>query len=261
MLWEDALLRLIGGGASATGSSDRDETLFSSLKVSKKLWQQGLVSFIETNNRRSIEFGDNETSGTEEIATPFSDKEVSRSILKCCHLLKSRQYIDDDSTTPKEETRASRLYSRRLVIRNHEEKQEKAVVQELLFRILLDHVWKRLPLFYKPGEIRILGMHLNFSQREARDWRMINRIMKDRTYHERQGFPIKRGHRPSFVYAFSSPLDLGISAWVVEIRQCYMFSDGRADISVVPVRLVRIEDIEGQSQGQDLMYAIVSHVV
>jgi len=263
ILWEDALLRLIGGDASAIGSSDRDETLFSSLQVSKKLWQQGLVSFIETNNRRSIESSDNETAGTEEIiaSISLSGKEVSRLILEGCHLLKSRQYIDDNSTTSKEETRASRLYSRQLVIRNHEEKQEKAMVQELLFRMLLDHVWKRLPLFYKPGEIRIMGIHLNFSQRQARDWRMVNRIMKDRTHHECQGFPMKRGHRPIFVYAFSAPpLDIGISAWIVEVRQCYMFSDGRADISVVPVRLVKIEDIEGPSQGQDLMYAVVSHV-
>ncbi len=76
----------------------------------------------------------------------------------------------------------------------------------------------------------------------------------------REGVPIIRRSRtnfPQFIYAYNSALACGSPACIVQVRQCRIYNDRRADVLLVPVAHVWLERIRLRPSTGNLYEATV----
>eukprot|EP00978_Attheya_sp_CCMP212_P036073 scaffold161088_cov53-Attheya_sp.AAC.1 len=90
---------------------------------------------------------------------------------------------------------------------------------------------------------------------------LIDQVMSGRSDRDRQGRPIIRKPRPRFAYSFQSTDNIQNNvACIVDITRCRMYSDGAADVVVIPMVLIKIEELEEQENGQGLLNAIYREI-
>ena len=108
------------------------------------------------------------------------------------------------------------------------------------------HIFQRLtseylrftaPIFHMQGQVRIghaFGLHFF----EPRYRLLIRTVMEG---HTANGEPMVDG--PMFIYAHTAPLAPTSVACVVQVQQCFIYEDGSADVTLVPIRYVWLERV------------------
>ena len=100
------------------------------------------------------------------------------------------------------------------------------------------------PIFHMPNHIR-LGQEFGLHFFEPRYRLLIAEVMEGWPSAQRGG-PItadSNGNFPSFIYAYHNDLDPKSRAMIVQVRQVHIHNGGRADVLLVPVAHVQIEQV------------------
>jgi len=124
-----------------------------------------------------------------------------------------------------------------------------------LYKTILDTQLRfRGPIFYMPDTVmlnRPIGLHF-FEQRYRV---LIHSVMEPYPNEARRGQPLKEvlkampqgsnklNEYPKFIYAHASPLQKGSPAVIVEVHQCLIHPNGTADVHLLPVQFVWLEQI------------------
>lgn len=136
-------------------------------------------------------------------------------------------------------------------------KDGNATAAKSVYRSILDdYIQFTAPVFYMQSYPQIgeeFGLHFF----EPRYRALIASVMKDRP-DCRNGEPItadENGNFPGFIYANHNRVEPGKIAMIVHVRQCHIYSDGRADVILVPVAYVRLQKVWKQSRAGHLYMA------
>ena len=119
----------------------------------------------------------------------------------------------------------------------------------------------RGPVFQmRTGETLHLGKPIGLHLFEPRYRLLIKEAMRGRSKYEKSGGPINvDGNKPRpkflFSYGVSLPLVSGDPAVIVELVQCRIYDDGRADVTIVPVMHCRINSTWEREGSYRLMEA------
>lgn len=136
---------------------------------------------------------------------------------------------------------------------------DKTSIHALLYRHILSHYIRyQLPVFYMPDDLILRGRSLGFYFFEPRYRRLIWEVMESYPEEFRQGRPPNAengiSNPPMFIYANRSPLKRGVVACLVQVLSCNINPNGTANIEVVPVEHVRIEQVYEQVDMKDHLY-------
>jgi hypothetical protein len=124
--------------------------------------------------------------------------------------------------------------------------------KQLYAQVLSEQVRFKGPVFFMPGQLQIgeaYGLHFF----EPRYRLMIAEVMQSQDVEARRGGRI-RG--PAlFIHANRAPLAPASQAVVVQIQQCQIHPDGRADVVLLPVSHVWLEKLWVRPNSGHLFYA------
>jgi hypothetical protein len=129
-----------------------------------------------------------------------------------------------------------------------------------LFRfILVNYIKYESPLFYMPDNSVIIGQEFGIHFFEPRYRRLIREVMSPHLESFQGGRAITEenglvGKPPTFIYAHRSPLKKGNIACVVQVLECSIHPDGRADVLLRPIHYVRITQVYEQEIPRDHLY-------
>jgi len=136
--------------------------------------------------------------------------------------------------------------------------QEAAPSQQLLRYLVSNFLCFTGPVFFMPGQVRLgceFGLHLF----EPRYRLLIEEVMEGEPQQYKEGVPILRSTRrifPQFLYGYHS-LEIGSPACIVQVRQCRIYRDRRADVILVPVAHVWLKSIKLRPSTGNLYEATV----
>ena len=120
-------------------------------------------------------------------------------------------------------------------------------------RIVDTHVRVTGPVFFMTGHVR-LGHTVQLHFFEPRYRLLIHSVMAGWPESARRGEPIcanRLGQWPSFLYAHKAPLSSGAPACLVQVKQCVIYPDGTADVSLLIHAYVRLERVwERRNSGR-----------
>lgn len=132
-----------------------------------------------------------------------------------------------------------------------------------LFRHLVKHYFRITgPVFYMPGQAR-LGQEFGLHFFEPRYRLLIEEVMAEEPSAHRHGMPIvplKGRTFPQFIYANHSSLAPGSPACLVQVRQCSIYPDRRADVVLKPIAYVWLERIVVRPNSGNLCEATVTRM-
>lgn len=131
--------------------------------------------------------------------------------------------------------------------------------EELFRYILANYIRYESPLFYMPDNSVVIGQEFGLHFFEPRYRRLIREVMAPypdlftdgRAITEENGLV---GKPPTFIYAHRSPLKKGIIACIVQVMECSIHPDGRADVFLRPIHYVRITEVYEQRIPRDHLY-------
>jgi hypothetical protein len=153
------------------------------------------------------------------------------------------------------------IVMRRLMIpsRNDLSTSQSFSIHAHLYRHLLSrYIRYEMPVFYMPDDLILRGRSLGFYFFEPRYRRLIWEVMEPYPQEFRQGrIPnVENGitNPPMFIYANRAPLRRGTIACVVQVIHCNINSNGTANIEVVPVEHVLVEQVYEQVDMNDHLY-------
>ena len=112
-------------------------------------------------------------------------------------------------------------------------------------RVVDTHVRCTAPVFFMTGHVR-LGHTIQLHFFEPRYRLLIALTMDGWPESARRGAPIcanRQGEWPTFLYAFKSELRPGAPACLVQVKQCLVYPDGTADVSLLVHAYVRLEQV------------------
>jgi hypothetical protein len=112
-------------------------------------------------------------------------------------------------------------------------------------RVVDSHVRCTAPVFFMTGHVR-LGHTIQLHFFEPRYRLLIALAMDGWPESARRGAPIcanRQGEWPTFLYAFKSELRPGALACLVQVKQCLIYPDGTADVSLLVHAYVRLEQV------------------
>jgi len=145
------------------------------------------------------------------------------------------------------------------------EHNERDSTAKLLFKCLSKEAQPIMfegPVFLmRTGQSLKLGREINLHLFEPRYRLLIREAMRGRTSREKRGIEIDdeggKKPRPRFLFSFgvTLPLVSGDPAAIVELTRCRIFDDGRADVTIVPVRHARLSRIWERDGGHGLIEA------
>lgn len=110
--------------------------------------------------------------------------------------------------------------------------------KSLYTKLVNDHLRWSGPIFFMPGAVT-LGESYGLHFFEHRYRLLISDVMRDQPKAARQGGPIS--DPVYFVHANQAPLEPTVPAVLVQVTECYIFPDGRATVTLLPVRYVWME--------------------
>ena len=131
------------------------------------------------------------------------------------------------------------------------------ISQEVFQRIVSTYLRFTKPVFGMNGNVRLgepFGLHFF----EPRYRILIAQATEDFPPEARQGEPIlanANGDFPTFVYAHVAPFAPTKPACLVQVRQCHIHPDGTADVMLVPVAYVWLEQLWERPNTGHLYYA------
>eukprot|EP00978_Attheya_sp_CCMP212_P015963 scaffold41442_cov53-Attheya_sp.AAC.4 len=128
--------------------------------------------------------------------------------------------------------------------------------RKLFSKIVSGHLRCTAPVFCMPGSVQ-LGREFGLHFFEPRYRQLIADVMTG--YPELTGGRrIKKGedveHYPTFLYANTFPIERRTPICLVQVRQCMIYSDGRADVLLVPCAYVWIEFMWEVLESDGLFY-------
>lgn len=150
--------------------------------------------------------------------------------------------------------------SEKLVERAHrflqKHQPEKSSYKSIYETVVNRHLRFRGPVFYMPYQVA-LGERYALHLFEPRYRILIAQVMEGQPAEARRGGRLlAQQQRPAcFVHAHRAPLEPTAPAVLVEVVQCHMFPDGRANVVLLPVRYVRLERIEVRPDQGNLFHA------
>jgi hypothetical protein len=128
--------------------------------------------------------------------------------------------------------------------------------RKLFSKIVSRHLRCTAPVFCMPGSVQ-LGREFGLHFFEPRYRQLIADVMTG--YPELTGGRrIKKGedveHYPTFLYANTFPIERHTPICLVQVRQCMIYSDGRADVLLVPCAYVWMEYMWEVLESHGLFY-------
>lgn len=153
---------------------------------------------------------------------------------------------------------------------NDDKNIPKPIYMELYCDILMHYIKYTSPLFYMPGIVQI-GIPIRIFFFEPRYRLLITELMSKFPDEYSRGIEIvddkTRSHRlydmknggytvPTFLYA-NKPLRRGNSASVVQVRYCTIYPDKTANVVLMPISTVRIEQVWERLESNHLYEARV----
>jgi len=127
--------------------------------------------------------------------------------------------------------------------------QSEKIYQNIFKDILTNHIRYSGPVFIMPGEVRlnhVFGLHLF----EPRYRLMIQEVMANSPCTNGENIT---DNNPTFIYA--NRLSKRSSAVIVQVRNCMIHSNGRADVELIPSAYVWLEDAWIRSNTRNLYHA------
>jgi len=129
------------------------------------------------------------------------------------------------------------------------------IYQAIYRYIVSNYIRYTGPVFYMPGQVRlhhVIGLHFF----EPRYRLLIKEVMENSPMEHKCGESITKPY-PTFIYANQSPLAKYIPAVIVEVHNCMIHSDGRADVILNCKSYVWIEQVWCRPQDGNLYMARV----
>lgn len=119
--------------------------------------------------------------------------------------------------------------------------------------VVNQHLRFKGPVFLMPGQVA-LGQTYALHMFEPRYRLMIAEAMLHQSVEARNGGRLT-GPPVCFIHANRAPLERSVPAVLVQVVQCQIYADGRADVVLLPVHFVWMERIWIQHDSGDLYYA------
>ena len=240
VLWTESLERLLGAKKTWPQSSNN----------SSDLWKKGVISFIKSSGVAvaGSTIGNERESRPSDEAMHLECESVRKLVEKavdCCSILKPLQIqiATDGSLGDSVAQKTAHSFL------------EKCVAQEVFRQVLLYRKPVRLPVFTLPCSTT-LGEELYFRLHEPRYRLLIADVMAGRPSSQRKGLLLS-SPRPRFLFACKpDPLRSKV-ACIVEVRKCLIHLDGVADIVIVPISWVLMQDVAERPQSGGLLDATV----
>jgi hypothetical protein len=238
VLWTESLERLLGFKNSRSrcdiGSSD--------------LWEKGLLSFIQSSGGA---IGD-ETTSNDRSKGPSDESvhpeyERARKLISKAEHCFNRQNQSANTTDGSVKDYVAQETADALL--------EDGVSQEVFRQVLLYHKPVRLPVFTLSAPAAV-GEELYFRLHEPRYRLLIADVMAGRSASERNGYPVATP-RPRFLFACKPNSLVRKVACLLEVRRCHIHRDGIADVVIVPISWVVMQDVVTRPQSGGLLDATV----
>jgi hypothetical protein len=227
VLWTEALERLLGFRNSQSKSDF----------AAGDLWEKGILSLIESSN-----------DTCEEETTENDDKiDVSNDESTRTEFEWTRKLIAKASErVAKQKSRQNVIKQENLLDRSH--------AKEVFRQVLLHHKPTRLPVLTMRYDNVPLGKEVAVRLSEPRYRLLIASIMAGRSDNERRGFPLS-APRPRFLFACKPSVWQSRVACIVDVRRCHIHRDGVADVIIVPLSWVLMQDISHRPNSGGLLDA------
>lgn len=129
---------------------------------------------------------------------------------------------------------------------------QKPSFKALYKKIVTDHIRFKGPVFFMGGQVQ-LGEPYALHFFEPRYRLLITEVMRGQPESAKNGGRIP--HPALFVHANRAPLAPTTPATIVEIVQCQVYPDGRADVLLLPTAYVWIEKVWVRPNSGHLYYA------
>lgn len=190
---------------------------------SSLLWEKGLISLVDSNE-------DLEKEG---IGQSDANLELTRKLIaNACDRMEDQNKRKDSN-----------------------EEERPSVVKEVVRQVALHHKPLRLPVFTMRHDVTI-GQEVILRLFEPRYRLLIADTMAGRTDNERMGFPLSVP-RPRFLFACKAGGWRQRVACIADIRRCDLRPEGIADVSIVPIKWVLMEDVSIRPESSGLLDATV----
>jgi hypothetical protein len=138
-------------------------------------------------------------------------------------------------------------------IRHNNNQHHSSYYKSIYEHVVNQHLRFKGPVFYMPGQVA-LGQTYALHLFEYRYRLLIAEAMQFQTPEARNGGPLQ--HPPVyFIHANRAPLERSVPAVLVQVLQCHIFADGRADVLLLPVKYVWIEKVWVRPDSGHLLYA------
>ena len=149
---------------------------------------------------------------------------------------------------------AHQAWRKRQPVKSSDKSSYKVSYKAFYETIVNRHLRFKGPLFFMPGQVA-LGQEYSLHFFEPRYRLLMAQIMRHQPAAARNGGPIRDA--VYFLHANRAPLERTTPAVLVQVRQCQIYSDGRADVVLLPVHYVWLERIWVRSDQGNLYYAQV----